>query len=660
VWYFSQREFKELIQSIGDETYTVESLFQGMDLRELPSLSKFLRKMTLSQLTADPRLIEQLYKELRAGMPPPTRFKLPYKKADRELELMQTLAENYDIDITRAKAKVVTGCYEGDGVVFPYAIEAVIAPRKNWRFVYKPGSLEFIGYVNDSPSIDGGEKYFAGDPGTYTWKNKKTGNLEYAATAREILQGCGFDTYAYYNSKKRVPSVFLINLKTNVRQWMGGAGKTQINLAPFAKDIAQLVSWLAYQIPTCHGMGLSLVSYSGRGRDPSQVAKKYLKDFLIKRRAAVDQNPSLRITDRLTHSGVWYRIRPIMKEKGFEPPESWGQTRTTLTGDISDVIEELWPGQHLTREDLGIVAGSRGAVFYDGEAWPINGDTIDALAEKGIAIIIIEKEGVADVLAPYARKYGIALAHTGGRFTNAIKKMIERAKEGGSVVRILTDYDAVGMDIGAATITPTIRVGIERDIIKWLQENDFPDLTEEDVEEEYTPSGTTIEIKDEYLKTHRIELDSIQQEVGAGKLWEYIVYRLQLPEFNTGFDLTKVIERPTTESLRPQEVKDALALIDSYLAKVIEKREAKILQKLENVKELVEIPQKQKEIEEELSNKIAKAAQYDKGVMTIISKFQGLLVNCDLPKPEECQSDGEDDDNGKDEGVNDFGPDQRP
>jgi hypothetical protein len=130
VWYFNKREFKELIQSIGDKTYTVESLFQGMDLRELPSLSKFFRKMTLSQLTADPRLIEQLYKGLRAGMPPPTRFKLPYKKADRELELKQTLAESYDIDITRAKAKVVTGYYEGDGMVFPYAIEAVIAPRK--------------------------------------------------------------------------------------------------------------------------------------------------------------------------------------------------------------------------------------------------------------------------------------------------------------------------------------------------------------------------------------------------------------------------------------------------------------------------------------------------------------------------------------------------
>jgi hypothetical protein len=111
--------------------------------------------------------------------------------------------------------------------------------------------------------------------------------------------------------------------------------------------------------------------------------------------------------------------------------------------------------------------------------------------------------------------------------------MVERAKEAGSVVRvvrILTDYDAVGMDITAATITPTIRIGIERDIIKWLQEHGYPDLTEADVEEEYEPSGTTIKITDDYLLTKRIELDSIQEKVGGEKLWEYIMYRLQLPE----------------------------------------------------------------------------------------------------------------------------------
>jgi hypothetical protein len=629
IWYFKSHTFKWYIETIEDETITVESALQGLNLRELPCLTNVFRKMTVGTLAADSQLIAQLYKELRAGMSPPKNFKLPYKKVVRELELKQSLAEAYDIDIDRAKAKVVTGYYEGDGIVFPYAIEAVIAPRKRWRNSYAAGALDFIGYVNDSPAIDGGEKYFSG--GDYKWENKKTGKLEHATSAIEILQGCGFDTYAFHDSKKRVPCIFLINLKTNVRQWLGSAGKTHISLIPFAKDIAELVSYLAYQMPTCHGMGFSQVSYSAVSRDEDQNGIKYLRKFLEERKVAVEANPSLKINDRLTQSGVWYRIRPRMIKNGFRPRKEWGKTRRTLTTKISDTIEELWPGQNLTREDLGIVASSKGVVLYEGEAWPINGDTVDALAEKGIAIIVIEKEGIADLLAPSARKYGIALAHTGGRFTNAIKKLIERAKEGKSVVRILTDYDAVGMDIAAKTTTPTIRIGIDKDVIKWLQEHGHPDIESKNVEEEYTPNITT---HDEYLKTKRIELDNVQQEVGATKLWEYVMYRLQLPEFNSSFDITKVIQMPKTENLRPQIVKDVLTLVDNYIVRIIESREVQILSELEKLKELVEISKKENDIEEELKGKITKSTKDDEGMKTIVNKFKELLIYGVLPTPE--------------------------
>ena len=287
----------------------------------------------------------------------------------------------------------------------------------------------------------------------------------------------------------------------------------------------------------------------------------------------------------------------------------------------------------MTREDLGIVAASKGAVYYNGEQWPINGDSIDALAEKGVAIIVIEKEGVADALAPFAKKYGIALAHTGGRFTNAIKQLIERAKKAGSVVRTLTDYDAVGMDIAAATITPTIRIGIERDIITWLQKNGYPELTEKEVEEEYTPSGTTIEITDKYLLTKRIELDSIQRVVGWEKLWEYIMYRLQLPEFNTGFNVAKVIEMPTTESLYPEPIKDVLQHIGNYVTKITESKEEQILSELENVKKLPEISKKENEIEQTLNGEITEASRDDEGMKTIIALFKAMLKPGVLPEP---------------------------
>jgi hypothetical protein len=191
------------------------------------------------------------------------------------------------------------------------------------------------------------------------------------------------------------------------------------------------------------------------------------------------------------------------------------------------------------------------------------------------------------------------------------------------------------MDIAAATITPTIRIGIERDIIKWLRKHGYPKLREEDVDEEYTPSGTTIEIKDKYLKTRRIELDSIQEKVGGEKLWEYIMYRLQLPQFNTRFNLTKVIEMPTTEMLRPQPVKDVLRRVDNYIDKITERRREQTLIELESAKELPEKTRKEIEIEEELAGKITDAEQDDKGMQKIVTKFAELLQPSALPEPDD-------------------------
>ena len=85
----------------------------------------------------------------------------------------------------------------------------------------------------------------------------------------------------------------------------------------------------------------------------------YLKDYLRARKQDVEADSSLRIRDRLTQSGVWYRIRPLLIRDGFMPKNGesgWGAARKGLTGAISKTINELWPVENITREHLGIVA----------------------------------------------------------------------------------------------------------------------------------------------------------------------------------------------------------------------------------------------------------------------------------------------------------------
>lgn len=50
--------------------------------------------------------------------------------------------------------------------------------------------------------------------------------------------------------------ILFINLRCRVIEWLGAKGKTQINTKPFARDIVETITKLAYQMPSYHGHGL--------------------------------------------------------------------------------------------------------------------------------------------------------------------------------------------------------------------------------------------------------------------------------------------------------------------------------------------------------------------------------------------------------------------
>ncbi len=103
------------------------------------------------------------------------------------------------------------------------------------------------------PSIDSGEKYFEGH---YIWEDRK-GKIQGSYNIRGILSECGFSTsYGISLSKRRVPCVLYINLWTPCLDWLGGAGKTHIDIRPYADDIAKTVSTLAYKMPSYYGQSL--------------------------------------------------------------------------------------------------------------------------------------------------------------------------------------------------------------------------------------------------------------------------------------------------------------------------------------------------------------------------------------------------------------------
>ncbi len=606
IYYFKRGEFKNYFQGIYDKSMLVsDALATFREVRYLPN--KFKQKM-VQQVVDDPSLIGQIYEGLKK-MKPQSQYKLAYKKEDRQVELIENVAENYNIDKKHTQAKIVTTHHkdEDTGREFNYSLEVVIAPRKDKDF-QNAGQVEIIGNINSTPSIDGGEQYFQG--GNYRWTDKK-GNNMYSTSLEGMLSECGFNR-SLTPSKRRVPSVVYVNIKTPCPDWLGSAGKTHINLKSYQEELANTVTSLAYKIPTYHGIGHRATILCGHHlREKS--AQDFLDDFLIKRKSQIDRNPSLKTKDRITQRGVWYRIRPIMISEGFEPKENWGITAQYIARIIKERCKKLF---RLKREDLGIIASSRATMYYMGNHYPVNIDNFRDLARQGVAIIVIEKEGIADLLYPFADKYGVALVHTQGRFTEDGKDLIEAAKEYGSFIGILVDYDAVGSEIPKATRTRTPIIGIDKETITWLQQNGY-EIKLADVEEEYTPS---IRVKDPYLQRYRIELDSVAQKVGAEGLWKLMMYRVNLLSKPGGLDYRNVIHKPTSETLYPVEVTDFLSDLQRYTNNITKTKWEETTTELANVPELIDVQAKNTEIHENLSPIVAK----DPGMQLIVTELKRL------------------------------------
>jgi hypothetical protein len=603
IYYYKRGEFKQYFRTITDQSILVSDALAGF--REIKCLPKRHRVMTVQQVSDDPKLIAEVFQALREGIQPESKYKLPYDKEERQKEIVDNIAESYDIDKTKTQCKVVTGYYKDDktGQQFPYAVEIAIAPRKDVG-VDNAGELTFIGSVNDTPAIDGGERYFQSDQYAYRWADRNGNHT--VNSAREVLAACGFDAVSRFTSRKRFPSVAYINVKTNVPEWLGAAGKTHMNQIPYAETIAKNVSTMSHNIPSYRGQGFALDPTPSSSTN-QKTATKYIDEFLKKRRKEVEANPDLRRIDRLTQRGVAYRLRPKMMEDGFEPRKNWGTTMDTMTNMISGRCRELWPHEFIDREYLGIYAKARGMFYYRGQTHPIDFDSIGELALEAAINVVIEKEGVPAVLEPYADKYRVALISTQGNFVNYVKDFVAAVINEKSVVVTLLDDDKAGRKM--AKSTKAVNIGVGKEAALWLQKNGYPHLTVEKVQEAYSP-----DISRPHVREYRIEIDSILAEVGAEGLWKYIMHKL---EELAPLDIRKSIDMPANDMLYHEKMSKFLSFLNEYTSNVTKDERDKIDEKLGSVNELPDAKEMEKEIIETLTNIVAE----DEGMRLIVSKL---------------------------------------
>jgi hypothetical protein len=359
-----------------------------------------------------------------------------------------------------------------------------------------------------------------------------------------------------------------------------------------------------------------------------------LRQVLMERKQAVEANPDLIRTDLLTQSGVYYEARPRYIAAGINPSKQGKKFRSNQIRNIEPICEEMG----VTREEIGIFAQARTSLYFRGEKCSVDFKNLEELMKKGTDLILIEKEGQAEVNRPFSDPAGIAILNSIGFVVRYASRLAKLSKETGANIAMVTDFDVSGLSMARAL--PNVpRLGIGFGTLKYFG------LTREEVEEEYhnekpTRRGQktgyrhwkgllnmgpakdeeeeTFKVNMEYLRKKRIELDSVVRKVGNQRFWEYIAEMLT-NEFPTR-DYNRAIKVPTY--VFPDVLTD---LADALRRKTTEILYVNVRQTKEEFEDyegiIKDVNQEESDIEEQFKDVITMNAN----LAPILKKMQKLL-----------------------------------
>lgn len=195
------------------------------------------------------------------------------------------------------------------------------------------------------------------------------------------------------------------------------------------------------------------------------------------------------------------------------------------------------------RHELGIIAAERAQLYFDGQVLGVSFNQLEELMKKGTDLLVIEKEGIADVLMDFANRWGIAILNTRGFLTEYAEELSELAENEGCNIAILTDWDSSGLVI-SSKLPNAYRIGIDpktlekfglrmEDVEENVQQKKEDDnhlknlkkLSQQQIPLPYSREEWNQMTK--YLEGRkRIEIDSVFAEVGSEVFWDFVFKEL--------------------------------------------------------------------------------------------------------------------------------------
>lgn len=313
-----------------------------------------------------------------------------------------------------------------------------------------------------------------------------------------------------------------------------------------------------------------------------------------------------------TLNTVWYLFIEIL-----------GKHEIKVTrGYIKRLVKELCESAGVTRESLGIFAGVRAELYFDGNWTSVSFDSVKQLAEKGTDIVFVEKEGIPEVLTDWANKYGIAMVNTRGHLTEYGKDLMNVAKKSGAHVVIMADYDNSGIKIASESPTDMPWIGANDRMLEYFnlsrgsvkiesETNSNKDYVKNLVKYGRHADGRKDErFKDvdaSFLHRERVELDAILAKVGDERFFVYIMDTLK--RLYPKRDYNRAIDIPSKGLGTKHE--EILAVIDARVRSIVSAEADKIKKELSDVSGFIDVKEKLNEIRKRLSNALTDNPNYD-------------------------------------------------
>jgi hypothetical protein len=344
---------------------------------------------------------------------------------------------------------------------------------------------------------------------------------------------------------------------------------------------------------------------------PKGLAFKVLEKLIDSRREGVRNNPDLKITNRWDLSDCFYNTRKKLDSMGYDV-SIYGdrEKRKDITNHVKVYCDRLG----IKRHDIGIFAADRAVMAFQGQLYSVSFENYKQLAYLGVDVLCVEKEGIVDKLVPFTTEFGIALVQSEGFLSEYGQMLAQEADKTVANVIMLTDFDSSGIEL-AYKIKGITRLGINLGSVdevnkqsdetgKKFEQLDPLNLLEgydganhwkhlnylskglskhrgtrkvlriektqhdEDyinlLNQKYKFRDGTKQSYIDFIRDKRIELNTIVNEIGAQRFWNWLKDKLletfPTRDYNRAIDVPEYVLTPTMEKFQ-DKLKRSIAVI---------------------------------------------------------------------------------------------------